>query len=94
MQGTIVTLEQTQASIFTSLMTVEVDEGYPSIVTLNIDSTLIGIVYDGVGQMNPNTSGDQLLPQVGAEREYLKIARFIHRMMQTSMCHRMWGHQW
>ena len=58
MQGTIVTLEQTQASVFTSLMTVEVDEGYPSIVTLNIDSTLIGIVYDGVGQMNPNTSGD------------------------------------
>ena len=94
MQGTIVTLEQTQASIFTSLMTVEVDEGYPSIVTLNIDSTLIGIVYDGVGQMNPNTSGDQLLPQAGAEREYPKIARFIHRMMQTSMCHPMWGHQW
>ena len=43
--------------MFTSLMTVEVDPGYPSIVTLNIDSVLIGIVYDDVGQMNPNTSG-------------------------------------
>ena len=56
-QGTIVSLDQTQASVFSSLMTVEVDEGYPSIVTLNIDSTLIAIIFDGVGQMNPNTSG-------------------------------------
>ena len=56
-QGTIISIEQTQASVFTSLITVEVDPGYPSIVTLNIDSVLIGIVYDDVGQMNPNTSG-------------------------------------